>query len=167
MPLKNQKGISTFILVVILFITASLAFIAFKLYIEPSKIQPEKIKPGELQVSPNDSFSQKNSETQTPQLANPASENCAQKGGILKIMETGSGAQFGLCQFDDDRACEEWALMRGECPVGGVKTTGFDNTQQAYCAWLGGQTEAVENAQCELPSGKACPVDSLWEGTCP
>ena len=81
-------------------------------------------------------------------------------------MKNGSGAEFGLCQFDDDQSCEEWALMRGQCPVGGVKTIGFDNDAQAYCAWLGGETEASESAVCALPGGKTCSVDTLWNGQC-
>lgn len=99
-------------------------------------------------------------------LANPASVNCTQKGGTLSIQSLGNGSQYGLCEFEDNMACEEWAMYRGDCPVGGVKTTGFDNTAQMYCAWLGGQTLAVQNAQCTLPSGKVCPVSSLYQGTC-
>lgn len=167
---KSQQGISTILLIIALVIVVSLGFIAFKLYIEPAKIPVNEIKPKEAQIVPKDSFSQRQIEPspapEAQSLANPASENCVKAGGILKIMKNGSGAQFGLCQFDDDQACEEWALMRGECPLGGVKTTGYDNDQQAYCAWLGGETEAVEDAQCKLPGGKTCPVETLWNGQC-
>ena len=160
---KSQQGLSTLILIIILIIVVALGYIAYKLYIEPVKMPANISQTQDPQVITKDSFS-KPAQSQT--LANPASENCVQKGGILKIMKNGSGGEFGLCQFEDDRACEEWALMRGQCPVGGVKTIGFDNDAQAYCAWLGGETEASESAVCTLPGGKRCSVDTLWNGQC-
>ena len=104
--------------------------------------------------------------TQTPSsasLANPASVNCTKKGGTLTIMKLNNGSEFGLCQFADDMACEEWALMRGQCPTGGVKTTGFNTVAQKYCAWLGGKTT---NTNCILPTGKTCTNAALFNGTC-
>ncbi len=98
-------------------------------------------------------------------VANPASVNCKKVGGTTQIMN-GPNGQFGLCNFEDNQACEEWALMRKECPVGGVKTTGFDNIQQKYCAWIGGQTLAVPDAKCTLPNGKVCLDSELYEGKC-
>lgn len=98
-------------------------------------------------------------------LANPASVNCKKVGGTTQIMN-GPVGQYGLCNFEDDQACEEWALFRGECPVGGVKTTGFDTIEQKYCAWIGGQTLAVADAKCSLPGGKICSDKALYEGTC-
>jgi len=100
------------------------------------------------------------------QLANPASINCRKKGGTSMIQTNPSGGEYGLCQFDDNMACEEWALFRGHCPIGGVKTTGFDTTAQKYCAWIGGQTLAVENATCTLPSGEICDDKALYTGEC-
>jgi len=99
-------------------------------------------------------------------IANPASVNCTDKGGTLAIQTDPNGGQYGLCFFEDNRACEEWALFRGECPVGGVKTTGFDTDAQKYCAWIGGSTFAVENAVCTFPDGSTCPDDALYAGTC-
>lgn len=167
---KFQQGVGTIMLITGIVILVLLGFIAFKLYIEPTKIPLNEIKPEEQRIIPKDSFSQRESEPAplpgNQAIANPASENCIKNNGTLKIMKNGSGAEFGLCQFEDNQACEEWALMRGECPEGGVKTAGFDNDQQAYCAWLGGETEAVENAQCKLPDGKTCPVDELWNSQC-
>jgi putative hemolysin len=52
-------------------------------------------------------------------LANPASQNCVDKGGSLALEERGDGGQFGVCFFEDNQQCEEWALFRGDCPVGG------------------------------------------------
>lgn len=100
------------------------------------------------------------------QLANPASVNCEKQGGTLVMKKNGAGGEYGLCVFEDNMACEEWALFRGECPVGGVKTTGYDNVEQMYCAWLGGKTLAVENATCTLPSGKTCGTEAVFNGLC-
>lgn len=111
----------------------------------------------------------KASTTPTPAqtgLANPASVNCAKVGGTDEIKTLANGAQYGLCQFGDNMACEEWALLRGDCPVGGIKTTGYDNMGQKYCAWLGGKTLAVPNSQCTLPGGKVCSTEALYNGTC-
>lgn len=97
--------------------------------------------------------------TTTVGLANPASTNCVDKGGRLEIKTKADGSQYGICYFEDNRQCEEWALLRGECPVGGVKITGYDNEDQSYCAITGGQdcfdrfsdwtklTEAIANCR--------------------
>lgn len=99
-------------------------------------------------------------------LANPASVNCKDKGGNLVIQKGPGGGEYGLCFFDDNRACEEWAMMRGDCPVGGVKTTGFDTDAQKYCAWSGGSTLAVPNAICTFSDGSQCSADAFYNGTC-
>jgi putative hemolysin len=106
------------------------------------------------------------SQKQSKQLANPASVNCTKKGGNLVIKTRGDGGEYGVCEFENNQACEEWAMYRGDCPVGGVKTTGFDNIEQQYCAWVGGQTLAVANAVCNLPSGNVCSDKALYNGTC-
>ena len=48
------------------------------------------------------------------QIANPASVNCIDNGGHLKIMSDANGA-YGVCFFDDNSECEEWAFYRGTC----------------------------------------------------
>lgn len=53
-------------------------------------------------------------------LANPASVNCVEKGGIVEMREDVAGGQYGMCVFSDGKQCEEWAMFRGECPVGGI-----------------------------------------------
>lgn len=99
-------------------------------------------------------------------LANPASVNCTKMGGTLSIEKDGAGNEYGLCNLGSGYACEEWALIRGQCPKNGVKTTGLDTKPEMYCAWLGGQTLAVKNATCTLPSGKVCPDETLYAGKC-
>ena len=53
-------------------------------------------------------------------IANPASVNCIKHGGTLSIRERGDGGEYGVCMFTDNRQCEEWAMFRGKCPVGGL-----------------------------------------------
>ena len=100
------------------------------------------------------------------QLANPASVNCSKSGGHLVIEKRGDGGEYGVCYFDDNKACEEWALFRGECLKGGVKTTGLDSIEQKYCAWSGGQTLAVENSVCTLKDGSTCSTGAFYKGKC-
>ena len=102
----------------------------------------------------------------TTQLANPASVNCQKQGGNL-VIKTQPNGQYGVCYFEDNMACEEWALYRGQCPKGGVKTTGYDTQAQIYCAWRGGKTLAVPNATCTLPDGTVCGDEAYYNGTCP
>jgi len=108
----------------------------------------------------------KPAQTSNTGLANPASTNCAEKGGQIIIQTKKDGGQYGLCFFDDNRACEEWAMFRGDCPVGGVKTTGYDTAAQKFCAWSGGKTLTVENANCTFPDGSACLAEDFYSGTC-
>lgn len=87
-------------------------------------------------------------------LANPASVNCLQKGGKLEMRANKNG-QYGVCLFEDNRQCEEWALMRGECPAGGLKITGYDNDAEIYCAITGGKVEGVgtKTPMCKRTDG--------------
>lgn len=98
-------------------------------------------------------------------LANPSSVNCIEKGGTLVMKENGT-KQYGLCYFEDNRACEEWALMRGECPVGGMKTTGYDMEEQRFCAWAGGHTTTNDSDVCTFDDGSTCALDKLYNGEC-
>ncbi len=109
----------------------------------------------------------------TTGIANPASENCVKQGGTLQIEERGDGGQFGVCYFEDNLQCEEWALFRGECPAGGVKVTGYATPAGRYCALTGG-TYAVtgssgaadEQGTCTLPNGATCDAWAYYNGTC-
>lgn len=106
--------------------------------------------------------------TSTPKvgLGNPAAINCGKLGGNSVIERRGDGGEFGLCYFEENRACEEWTLLRGECPVGGRKTTGYDTRDQNYCVWVGGETLAEENSKCTFKNGKICPTIDLYNGKC-
>jgi Tol biopolymer transport system component/putative hemolysin len=109
----------------------------------------------------------------TQGLANPASENCAAQGGTLSIAEDGSGGQYGICYFEDNRQCEEWALLRGDCPVGGLKITGYITPAAQYCAIRGGTYEITatgdensEQGSCTFQDGSFCDAWEFWYGTC-
>ena len=107
-------------------------------------------------------------------LANPASVNCGTQGGDLRIEKLGNGAEYGVCVFEDNRQCEEWALLRGECPKGGRRVTGYATPGGRLCAIRGGTyrmtrpetKDQLEGGECRLPGGKTCAADALDAGTC-
>jgi putative hemolysin len=107
------------------------------------------------------------------QLANPASQNCVARGGTLQMERRPDGGQYGVCVFVDNYQCEEWALFRGECPVGGLRVTGYITPAARYCAITGGRYLVVarsgaadEQGTCALPGGKVCGADTYFAGAC-
>ncbi len=54
-------------------------------------------------------------------------------------MEQATGGEIGVCLFEDNRQCEEWALLRGECRQGGIRVAGYDTTEERHCAIRGGR----------------------------
>lgn len=109
---------------------------------------------------------------QTARIANPASVNCEKQGGVLSIEKRGDGGEYGLCRFGERKACEEWALMRLECPAGGVDLTPYATPAARYCVAVGGvlsllpgQTDERQG-DCHLPESKTCPVAKLYDGGC-
>jgi putative hemolysin len=106
-------------------------------------------------------------------LPNPASQNCIDKGGTLTIEKRGDGGEFGVCTFDDNRQCEEWAMMRGDCPVGGIRVTGYVTPAGRYCAITGGEYKVTsasndpnEQGTCTFKNGKTCDAQAYFDGTC-
>jgi putative hemolysin len=106
-------------------------------------------------------------------LANPASQNCVDKGGRLTLEKNRKGGQFGVCTFPDNLQCEEWAMMRGDCPAGGIKVTGFVTLAARYCAITGGaykvtsgSNTANEQGTCTLKNGRTCGATAYFDGTC-
>ena len=106
-------------------------------------------------------------------LANPASTNCAAKGGRLGIEKNPRGGEFGVCLFEDNRQCEEWALLRGECPVGGLRVAGYATDAGRFCAISGGSYQVTANSNrsdekgtCTLPGGRKCDAVAFFDGTC-
>jgi len=106
------------------------------------------------------------------QLANPASRHCVDSGGRLIIEKDGAGGEFGVCLFEDNHQCEEWALLRGQCRAGGLRVTGYATPAGRYCAIRGGRytvTSAAatdERGSCALPDGRSCDADEFFRGTC-
>jgi putative hemolysin len=108
-----------------------------------------------------------------PKLANPASQNCVAKGGTLHIERRPDGGQFGVCLFADNRQCEEWALLRGDCPATGLRVTGYITPAARYCAITGGRYTVIahsdapdEQGVCAFPDGKGCEAAAYFAGAC-
>lgn len=107
-------------------------------------------------------------------IANPASQHCIDEGGRLSIEKTPRGAEFGVCLFEDNYQCEEWALLRGECRKGGVRITGYATQAARYCAITGGRYQstreetatAEEGGTCTFANGKRCDVHEYFAGEC-
>lgn len=107
-------------------------------------------------------------------LANPASVNCLEKGGQLIMEQRPNGGEFGICYFADMFQCEEWALYRGECPVGGIWVSGYGTIAGRYCAITGGTyeitingDELTEKGVCILSNGATCQAEAYYQGSCP
>lgn len=98
-------------------------------------------------------------------IPNPASQNCIEKGGDLLMSKRGDGGTYGVCVFEDNRQCEEWAMFRRECPVGGLNISGYLTPEGIYCALKGGNVRENETL-CDLPSGKTCSTQDLYSGKC-
>ena len=110
--------------------------------------------------------------TQMPR-ANPAAELCIAEGGRAVIERTSRGDEIGVCVFEENRQCEEWALMRGDCPVGGRRITGYATAAARYCAITGGTyqdtvqetAEREEQGTCTFGE-KVCDVHAYFRGDC-
>jgi len=107
-------------------------------------------------------------------LANPASINCVDKGGTLKIETRPDGGEFGVCYFMDNYQCEEWALYRGDCSEHGRKVTGYVTEAGRYCAITGGEYTVTDESEpknekgaCALPNSAICDADAYYQGSCP
>jgi putative hemolysin len=113
--------------------------------------------------------------TPTPeaQIANPASVKCVELGGKLEIRTRPDGGQYGVCLFEDNRQCDEWALFRGDCPVGGLKITGYVTEAAQFCVITGGSYQVTANGNtdqeqgtCTFKNGKVCDAAQYYAGTC-
>jgi hypothetical protein len=106
-------------------------------------------------------------------IGNPAAKNCEKQGGTMVIQKRDDGGETGICLFEDNRQCESWALFRGECPVGGMKITGYVTLAAQYCAITGGAYQITGNSNtdqeqgiCTFPNGRTCDVWDLYRGKC-
>jgi putative hemolysin len=72
-----------------------------------------------------------------PASASP-SQYCEALGGKHTV-ERGSAGEIGVCVFADNRQCEAWALLLGECPRGGIPVSGYATSSERHCAIRGGR----------------------------
>jgi putative hemolysin len=89
------------------------------------------------------------------------------------VVERGPGGEFGICLFSDNRQCEEWALVRKQCPAGGIRVAGYGTAAARYCAITGGKYSITarsgasdERGTCTLLSGRTCDADAYYQATC-
>lgn len=145
-----------------LYLAATVATLAVLFVLFVSGVCAVFLQRNANQAKNNLSFRQETS------LANPASQNCINLGGQIEIRNRRPG-QYGVCLFDDNRQCEEWALLRGQCPVGGFKITGYENEAQVYCVIAGGKVEGLgtETPMCKRVDGTYCNAQASFDGDCP
>ena len=97
-------------------------------------------------------------------LANPASTFCVENGGQWKTWNNQVGER-GICYYSALNQCEEWAMFRGECPVGGADLREYINDKnKQYCLMVGGTV--VDDNDCTLLSGTTCNLVELGSGLC-
>ncbi len=132
--------------------------------------QPQTTAPPQAAAQPQAAIQFREPPVRPP---TPASENCIANGGRLSIDVDPNGRQYGVCYFEDNYQCEEWALLRGRCPLGGIRVTGYATAAQRFCAITGGiYTEASsdsgmgEEDKCTLPGGQVCEADAYYRGAC-
>lgn len=116
----------------------------------------------------------------TTNMANPASAYCEEQGFKLEIRTAQDGSQYGVCMFEDNTECEEWAYYRGECKPGDMDVAppptttpaGITNPASTYCVEQGGTSElrtAEEGSQsgvCVFPDGSECDEWAFFRGEC-
>ena len=107
------------------------------------------------------------------QRANPASRYCGRQGGTLVIERDPAGNEYGVCVFADNRQCEAWALLRSQCPTGGVRVYQSMTAAARFCAITGGRYTTIdhrgaagEQGACAFPDGKKCDAVARYRRTC-
>lgn len=86
--MKNKYNLSIILIIIILIIT-------YFVY---------KNQDNDVVILPNTTSTTTNN---TISISNPASQYCKEVGGNLTINTNGSGATYGLCNFEDNKSCEE------------------------------------------------------------
>ena len=113
-------------------------------------------------------------------IANPASAYCKEQGFKLEIRTAQDGSQYGVCMFENDSECEEWAYYRGECKPGDMEVAppptatpaGIANPASTYCVEQGGASEirtAEDGSQygvCSFPDGSECEEWAFFREEC-
>ena len=65
-------------------------------------------------------------------------QHCEAQGGT-RTLERGPFGEIGVCVFEGNRQCEEWALRLGACLRGGIPVGRYATTSERHCAIRGGQ----------------------------
>ncbi len=106
-------------------------------------------------------------------MTNPASDNCIKQGGVSTSQKRGDLGEYGVCVFPDDKQCGDWALMRGECPVGGLDITPYKTPAARYCVLTGGEYTATdfidtenEQGECAFFGRNTCDAIAYFNGVC-
>jgi putative hemolysin len=105
------------------------------------------------------------------QRADPAARNCERQGGSMMTERDPSGREYGVCIFADNRQCEASALLRNECPTGGVRVYESMTAAARFCAISGGRYMIIdhdggEQGACAFPDGKKCDAVARYRRTC-
>lgn len=120
----NKKSIRIAVLAIILIVVAGVAIWKYPFWRKTeetvfctmdAKICPDGSAVG--RIPPNCKFALCPGEASAG-IANPASENCVDKGGRVEIRKNSDNSEYGVCVFSDNSECEEWAFFRGECAFG-------------------------------------------------
>jgi putative hemolysin len=110
-------------------------------------------------------------------MPNPASVFCEENGGKLEIRSDESGAQSGVCVFDDGSECDEWAFYRGECKSGDSlesqeSNANLPNPASVFCEENKGKVEIITAAdgsqfgRCVFQDGSSCEEWAFNRGEC-
>ncbi|WP_173051315.1 DUF333 domain-containing protein [Nitrospira sp. KM1] len=86
---------------------------------------------------------------------NPASQRCAAGGKTHRADPIDGHGQFGVCVFEENRQCEEWALFRVHCQTGGVNVTGYSASAGRYCAITGGRYPVTQHSGARMKPASA------------
>jgi putative hemolysin len=99
--------------------------------IQPAPGQSTPIQPATSQPTPLPPTQSQPTSGQLD-MPNPASVYCEEQGGRLEIRTDASGAQAGVCLFEDGSQCDEWAFFRGECQPGPTGSPGLPASEPGY-----------------------------------
>jgi len=116
----------------------------------------------------------------TIDIANPAATYCEEQGIKLDIRTAQDGSQYGVCMFEDNTECEEWAYYRDECKPGDMDVAppptatpaGISNPASTYCVEQGGASEirtaddGSQSGVCSFPDGSECEEWAFFRGEC-
>lgn len=148
----NQKQQFSFIFLAIILLIAIDAFFIVKYTIDRSQPSYENNK---IDIQ-GDSYV----------LVNRASVYCAEQGGTLLDQSRGDGSDYVLCYFEDGKVCEQWAMLRGDCPVGGIDVSVFNTEAQKFCVLCGGKIADGNDMACSFKDGSVCWSENFYNGTC-